>query len=152
MLGWFRKYCRSMDEQIRLPGIVERRTHKIAYEHDVGWAEWPATQLHPGLFGRAIVLFVVARCARRHEVLPGIRPPSRFGDDVIHREPFTASTVLAAIAIPAENVFPRDHDPFVRNGGISLQPDDAGPGDVPARRPHVSLGNRIDDLSPLQKE
>src|SRR5690606_41737065 len=101
MLGWFRKYCRSMDEQIRLPGIVERRTHKVAYEHDVGWAESPATHLHPGFFGRARVLFVVARSARCHELLPRIRPASRLGDDVIHHDPFTASTILAATAIPA---------------------------------------------------
>src|SRR5205807_340861 len=91
-------------------------------------------QLHARLLRRAATLAVVARPARRDEVLPGVLPASMLGDDVVEREvAAAAAAVLAALQVAREDLAAGQSRAWMGTPHEVVEADDGGRDVVVAR-------------------
>ncbi len=84
-------------------------------------------QVHACLLGGPIALAVITLQAGTDQIFPRILPPPLFGDDVVngHRG-IGGTTILAAMSVPFNNVFPRQEDSFSWTANVENEPDDRG--------------------------
>ena len=89
------------------------------------------------LLGRPAALAVVARLARRHEVLPRVAAAAVAREHVVEGEVVRLpAAVLAGVAVAAEDLAPGELDARPRPADVVLEPDD--------RRGAVDLPDRAD--------
>ena len=95
-----------------------------------------AEQAQARLVEQLAALAVVARLARRDEVLPGVPAATVAGDDVVEGQVVRlAAAVLAGVPVAGEHLAPRELDPRSRAPDLVLQADDGGRPVFRPRRP-----------------
>jgi len=139
----------SGEKEIRLPGFVHA-ADEVTNEHDVAGPKGLSVQFHAHLLRGAVSFLVVAGDAGRNEVFPRISAPAGLGQHVVDREVVPGSAVLAGIPIPLDDVLPREHDAFVRDTRVLLEPNDARPREANGGGADVFVGHRLHEMHLLQ--
>ena len=76
---------------------------------------------------RPVSFPVVADNARGDKIFPCILSQIRLRDDMVHGQRCVmAAAILAAMTIPAKDVFPRKDDLLIRHVNVDAQANDAG--------------------------
>ena len=99
----------------------------------MAWPEWATPQRHARLFRSTTSFLIVAPGAGSHEVCPDVPAATRLGHDVIHRELLAPRAILAAKAVPPQDVPAGEHDPAIRYPHVESQAHDARPWEIDAR-------------------
>jgi hypothetical protein len=117
-----------LEKEVGLPAFV-KRSHHVSDERDMIRAHGLASEEHRGLIGSAISFPVIAVNASADKVLPCFFSPTGERHHMIERQgDVCPATILAPVAVPAEDVLAGKNDVLEGDPDVHGEPDDAREG------------------------